>query len=286
RSTVWSGNCDNSEKLLDAAVLLDFPELYAYIKERDSQPPVGVAPPVPVVARLMQGAKLITGTYNDFSNNIKLFCYNDENGPYNYAEDDREIAVNTSIVISTTYYKQFEALKQINYDSNNDGKVDIMDVWNNSGKGTYEICQEFYKVDRAAYYIQDGSIVTFSFDAKLGDNNGEITLISYFHKFAPRLPSLPIILRQDQSYSNKLPNEQDNSQVDNYERFSQKYSLALRPRTRGGYQLTTEAESPEQNPGIYLNNALEALITNKSDAVKDKQRNQSDGMEIVEYASA
>ncbi|KAA6369801.1 MAG: hypothetical protein EZS28_034673 [Streblomastix strix] len=36
------------EKLLEAAGLMDFPELYAYIKERDSQPPVGVAPPVPV----------------------------------------------------------------------------------------------------------------------------------------------------------------------------------------------------------------------------------------------
>jgi hypothetical protein len=31
-----------------------------------------------------------------------------------------------------------------------------------------------YKADRAAYYIQDGPIVTFSFGAKLGDNVGNV----------------------------------------------------------------------------------------------------------------
>ncbi|KAA6359235.1 MAG: hypothetical protein EZS28_045238, partial [Streblomastix strix] len=88
------------------------------------------------------------------------------------------------------------------------GKVDIMDVWNGSGQGThatqshvYDVVKKqsdlvdhhiegtvlhnflnndiklqdklgIYKADRAAYYIQDGPIVTFSFGAKLGDNNG------------------------------------------------------------------------------------------------------------------
>ncbi|KAA6378553.1 MAG: hypothetical protein EZS28_025921 [Streblomastix strix] len=281
------------EALLDAAGLTDFPELYAYIKERDSQPPVGVAPPVPVGEQTLQeqvkinadilentneefippepnmpvkidygqqivnkpfifnemqptlivygdrvtlncfltmkqqfkgyvfnsypqeaqpkdNVKIITVICNNFSNNINFFCYIDENGPYVYAEDDREIAANTSIVISTTYYKQFEALKQINYDSNNDGQFDIMDVWNGSGQGThatqshvYDVVKKqsdlvdhhiegtvlhnflnndiklqdklgIYKADRAAYYIQDGPIVTFSFGAKLGDNIGNI----------------------------------------------------------------------------------------------------------------
>ncbi|KAA6378281.1 MAG: hypothetical protein EZS28_026191, partial [Streblomastix strix] len=281
------------EALLDAAGLMDFPELYAYIKERDPKPPIETAPPVPVGEQTLQeqvkinadilentnevfvppepnmpvkidygqqivnkpfifnemqptliiygdrvtlncfltikqqfkgyvfnsypqeaqpkdNVKIITVICNNFSNNTNLFCYIDENGPYVYAEDDREIAANTSIVISTTYYKQFEALKQINYDSNNDGKVDIMDVWNGSGQGThatqshvYDVVKKqsdlvdhhiegtvlhnflnndiklidklgIYKADRAAYYVQDGPIVTFSFGAKLGDNIGNI----------------------------------------------------------------------------------------------------------------
>ncbi|KAA6357525.1 MAG: hypothetical protein EZS28_046948, partial [Streblomastix strix] len=101
-------------------------------------------------------------------------------------------------------------LKQIKNDSNSDGKVDIMDVWNGSGQGTHEaqshiydvvkkqsdlvdhhiegtVLHNFlnndiklqdklgiYKADRAAYYIQDGPIVTFSFGAKLGDNIGNV----------------------------------------------------------------------------------------------------------------
>ncbi|KAA6390557.1 MAG: hypothetical protein EZS28_013918 [Streblomastix strix] len=281
------------EALLDTAGLMDFPELYAYIKERDPKPPVETASPVPVGEQTLQkqvkinadilentnevfvppepnmpvkidygqqivnkpfifnemqptlivygdrvtlncfvtikqqfkgyvfnsypqeaqpkdNVKIITIICNNFSNNINLFCYIDENGPYVYVEDDREIAANTSNVISTTYSKQFEALKQINYDSNNDGKVDIMDVWNGSGQGTYAIQSHvydvvkkqsdlvdhhiegtvlhnflnkdiklidqlgIYKADRAAYYIQDGPIVTFSFGAKLGDNIGNI----------------------------------------------------------------------------------------------------------------
>ncbi|KAA6363758.1 MAG: hypothetical protein EZS28_040715, partial [Streblomastix strix] len=42
------------EALLDAAGLMDFPESYAYIKERDSQPPVGVAHPVPIDEQTLQ----------------------------------------------------------------------------------------------------------------------------------------------------------------------------------------------------------------------------------------
>ncbi|KAA6359221.1 MAG: hypothetical protein EZS28_045252 [Streblomastix strix] len=85
-----------------------------------------------------------------------------------------------------------------------------MDVWNGSGQGThatqshvYDVVKKqsdlvdhhiegtvlhkflnnniklidklgIYKADRAAYYIQDGPIVTFSFGAKLGDNVGNV----------------------------------------------------------------------------------------------------------------
>ncbi|KAA6352747.1 MAG: hypothetical protein EZS28_051727, partial [Streblomastix strix] len=173
------------EALLDAAGLMDFPELYAYIRERKPRPPVETAPPVPIGDQTLQeqvkinadilentneefvppepnmpvkidygqqivnkpfifnemqptlivygdrvtlncfltvkqqfkgyvfnsypleaqpkdNVKIITVICNNFSNNINLFCYIDENGPYVYAENELEIAANTSIVISTT----------------------------------------------------------------------------------------------------------------------------------------------------------------------------------------
>lgn len=39
------------------------------------------------------------------------------------------------IIINSTYYRKYEQLKQITYDSNGDGKVDIMDTWNENGRG-------------------------------------------------------------------------------------------------------------------------------------------------------
>ncbi|KAA6378130.1 MAG: hypothetical protein EZS28_026342, partial [Streblomastix strix] len=93
--------------------------------------------------------------------------------------------------------------KKINYDSNNDGKIDIMDTWNINGKGQFEaqsyvyetvknqtnlieagvqglnrtnylnseikLVDELaiYKADRAAYFIKDGPFITYSFGAKL-----------------------------------------------------------------------------------------------------------------------
>ncbi|KAA6323288.1 MAG: hypothetical protein EZS28_054330, partial [Streblomastix strix] len=42
------------EALLDAAGLMDFPELYAYIREREPRPPVETAPPVPIGDQTLQ----------------------------------------------------------------------------------------------------------------------------------------------------------------------------------------------------------------------------------------
>ncbi|KAA6389488.1 MAG: hypothetical protein EZS28_014985 [Streblomastix strix] len=249
------------EALLDAAGLTDFPEFYAYIREREPRPPVETASPVPIGEQTLQeqvkinadilensneaflppepnmpvkidygqqivnkpfifyetqptlivnGDRVTLNCFVAINSNIKLFCYIDENGPYVQAENELEIDANTFIVISTTYYKQFEAFKQINYDLNNDGKVDIMDVWNGSGQSTHEAQShvydivkkqselvenhidgtvlhnflnndiklidklEIYKAGRAACYIQDGPVVTFSFGTKLGDNAGNV----------------------------------------------------------------------------------------------------------------
>ncbi|KAA6401635.1 MAG: hypothetical protein EZS28_002838 [Streblomastix strix] len=174
------------EALLDAAGLMDFSELYAYIRERESRHPIETAPPVPVGDQtLLEQVKI---NANILENTNEVFVPPEPNMP-------------------------FEALKQINYDSNNDGKVDIMDVWNGSGQGTHEaqsyeydvmkkqsdlvdhhiegtvlhnflnndikLIDKFgiYKTDRAAYYIQDGPIVIFSFGAKLEDNIQNIYII-------------------------------------------------------------------------------------------------------------
>ncbi|KAA6395863.1 MAG: hypothetical protein EZS28_008610 [Streblomastix strix] len=203
------------EPLLDAAGLMDFPELYTYIKERDPKLPIVTEPPIPVGEQTLQeqvkinadilestnevfvpqepnmpvkidyGPQIVnkifvfnelpqvlvvygdrvtlncfvtikqqfkgyifnsypqetqlkddtnitTAICNDFNNSINYFCYIDENSPNVYVDQDQEIFADTSLVISTSYYKQFEALKYVNYDSNNDGKVDILDIWNGS----------------------------------------------------------------------------------------------------------------------------------------------------------
>ncbi|KAA6384272.1 MAG: hypothetical protein EZS28_020201 [Streblomastix strix] len=201
------------EALLDAAGLINFPEMYAYIRERDSQPPVETAPPVRVGDQTLQD-------------------------PFVYAEDDREIAANTSIIISTTYYKQQEALKQINQDSNNDGKVDIMDVWNGSGQGTHgaqsytcdfmkkqsdlidthvegTVLYNFlnndiklldklgiYKANRAAYYIQDGPNVTFRIFTKI---KSLVSKIRYGLSWVKDKIVKPYVLRAEEQFNGFIP---------------------------------------------------------------------------------
>ncbi|KAA6368865.1 MAG: hypothetical protein EZS28_035607, partial [Streblomastix strix] len=97
----------------------------------------------------------------------------------------------------------YESSKKANYDTNNDGKVDIMDTWNVNGNGIFETQSYVYqtvkkqteiidsgasgdniinylntdiklidelaifKADRAAFFIKDGPFITYSFGAKL-----------------------------------------------------------------------------------------------------------------------
>ncbi|KAA6369052.1 MAG: hypothetical protein EZS28_035422 [Streblomastix strix] len=190
------------EALLDAAGLMDFPELYAYVREREPRPSFKTAPPVPVGEQTLQEQVKINADI--LENSTEEFVPPEPNmpikidygskivnkPPYVYANYDQEIIADTSLVISTTYQRQFEAQKQFNYDSNNDGKVDIMDVWNESGQGTHEAQSHvdikkqdklgIYKFDRAACYVRDVPFVTYSFDAKLGDNSiATICKVSY-----------------------------------------------------------------------------------------------------------
>ncbi|KAA6378859.1 MAG: hypothetical protein EZS28_025614 [Streblomastix strix] len=274
------------ERLLDAAGLSDFPELYAYIKERYPKPigelpqpvPIGdqtlqqqvknnddiinnsnevFEPPVPNAitkldlssqlernsflassgsdptlivygdritltasyattgvfpngylfksypqeARPKQGDQVIALVGTDASNTYNIFCNIDQGGPFIISS--RWLPSNTALVLNITYYKNYESSKKINYDANNDGKIDIMDTWNVNGKGQFEAYSyvyetvknqtnlieagvqginrtnylnsetklmdelAIYKADRAAYFIKDGPFVTYSIEAKL-----------------------------------------------------------------------------------------------------------------------
>ncbi|KAA6378087.1 MAG: hypothetical protein EZS28_026386, partial [Streblomastix strix] len=155
----------------------------------------------PAEARPKQGDQVIALVGTDASNTYNIFCYIDQGGPFIISS--RWLPSNTALVLNITYYKNYESSKKINYDANNDGKIDIMDTWNQNGKGQFEaqsyvyetvknqtnlieagvqglnrtnylnseikLVDELaiYKANRAAYFIKDGPFITYSFGAKL-----------------------------------------------------------------------------------------------------------------------
>ncbi|KAA6358484.1 MAG: hypothetical protein EZS28_045989, partial [Streblomastix strix] len=58
------------EALLVAAGLMDFPELYAYIKERDPKPPIETAPPVPAGEQTLQEQMKINAEILENTNEV------------------------------------------------------------------------------------------------------------------------------------------------------------------------------------------------------------------------
>ncbi|KAA6355170.1 MAG: hypothetical protein EZS28_049302, partial [Streblomastix strix] len=156
----------------------------------------------PEEARPKAGDKVIALVGTDTTNKNSIFCYIDQNGPFIISTS--QIPSKTALVINVTYYKKYEQSKIINYDANNDGRVDIMDTWHVNSKGTFETQSHvyetvkkqtdliatglfgdnkvnylnsdiklqdelaIYKADRAAFFIKDGPFITFSFGAKLG----------------------------------------------------------------------------------------------------------------------
>ncbi|KAA6354006.1 MAG: hypothetical protein EZS28_050467, partial [Streblomastix strix] len=155
----------------------------------------------PAEARPKQGDQVIALVGTDASNTYNIFCYIDQGGPFIISS--QWLPSNTALVLNITYYKNYESSKKINYDANNDGKIDIMDTWNQNGKGQFEaqsyvyetvknqtnlieagvqglnrtnhlnseikLMDELaiYKADRAAYFIKDGPFITYRFGAKL-----------------------------------------------------------------------------------------------------------------------
>ncbi|KAA6372848.1 MAG: hypothetical protein EZS28_031626, partial [Streblomastix strix] len=156
----------------------------------------------PEEARPKAGDKVIALVGTDTTNKNSIFCYIDQNGPFIISSS--QIPSKTALLINVTYYKKYEQSKIINYDANNNGRVDIMDTWHVNSKGTFETQSHvyetvkkqtdliatglfgdnkvnylnsdiklmdelaIYKADRAAFFIKEGPFITFSFGAKFG----------------------------------------------------------------------------------------------------------------------
>ncbi|KAA6403106.1 MAG: hypothetical protein EZS28_001365 [Streblomastix strix] len=235
------------EGLLDAAGLSDFPELYAYIKERYPKPIGELPQPVPIGDQTLQqqvknNNNIIytsgdsneefvqpvpnTITKLDLSSQLERqsFLASSGSDPKLIVNGDKIILIapyaTTGLFLKGYLFKsypaevrpklgdqeialQYKSSKKINYDENNDGKIDITDIWNVNGKGSFEaqsyvyetvkkqtdlieagvqglnrinylnseikLMDELpiYKADRAAYLIKDGPLISYSFGAKL-----------------------------------------------------------------------------------------------------------------------
>ncbi|KAA6400339.1 MAG: hypothetical protein EZS28_004129, partial [Streblomastix strix] len=167
----------------------------------------------PPEARPKQGDQVIALVGTDAPNKYNIFCYIDQRGPFIISS--RLLPSNTALVLNITYYKNYKSSKKINYDANNDGKIDIKDTWIVNGKGQFEaqsyvydsvkkqtdlieagvqglnrtnylnsgikLVDELaiYKADRAAYFIKDGPFIVYSFGAKLAQL-GEFSAMCLF----------------------------------------------------------------------------------------------------------
>ncbi|KAA6384413.1 MAG: hypothetical protein EZS28_020062 [Streblomastix strix] len=143
------------ERLLDAAGLSDFPELYAYIKERYPKPLEQQPQPVPIGEQTLQqqvknNDDIIYASIEEFeppvpnaitkldlSSQLKRQSFLASSG-----SDPQLIVYGDRITLTSSY----ATTEKINYDANNDGKIDIMDTWNVNGKGQFEAQSYVYEI--------------------------------------------------------------------------------------------------------------------------------------------
>ncbi|KAA6367747.1 MAG: hypothetical protein EZS28_036726, partial [Streblomastix strix] len=97
----------------------------------------------PQEARPKLGDQVIALVGTDASNTYNIFCNIDQGGPFIISS--LWLPSNTALVLNITYYKNYESSKKINYDANNDRKIDIMDTWNVNGKGQFEAQSYVYE---------------------------------------------------------------------------------------------------------------------------------------------
>ncbi|KAA6382415.1 MAG: hypothetical protein EZS28_022058, partial [Streblomastix strix] len=141
--------------------------------------------------------KVIALVGTNITNKNSIFYYIDQNGPFIFSTS--QIPSKTAIISNVTHNKKYELSKIINYDANNDGRVDIMDTWHVNSNRTFETQSHvyeavnkqtyliatglfgdnkvnylnrdiklmdelaIYKADRAAFFIKEGPFITFSF---------------------------------------------------------------------------------------------------------------------------
>ncbi|KAA6384488.1 MAG: hypothetical protein EZS28_019984 [Streblomastix strix] len=77
-------------------------------------------------ARPKAGDQVIALVGTDVPKIQIIICYIDQFGPYIISS--RQLPSYTALILNTIYYKQQESSKIINYDLNNCGKIDIMDI--------------------------------------------------------------------------------------------------------------------------------------------------------------
>ncbi|KAA6389859.1 MAG: hypothetical protein EZS28_014613 [Streblomastix strix] len=97
----------------------------------------------PPETRPKAGDQVIALVGTGASNTYNIFCYFDQNGPYIIC--NRQIPSNTVLMLNIIYYKSYESSKKINFEANNDGKIDIIDTWNVNGKGQFEAQSYVYE---------------------------------------------------------------------------------------------------------------------------------------------
>ncbi|KAA6401325.1 MAG: hypothetical protein EZS28_003149 [Streblomastix strix] len=142
----------------DAVGSSEFPELYAYIKERYPKPIGELAQPVPIGDQTLQqqvkniddiiygqaiAPMKITLTASYATTDLFPYSYLFKTYPLEARpkSGDQVIAL-VGTESPKTYY---ESSKKINYEVNRNGKIDFMDTCNVNGKGTFEAQSYVYE---------------------------------------------------------------------------------------------------------------------------------------------
>ncbi|KAA6379598.1 MAG: hypothetical protein EZS28_024875 [Streblomastix strix] len=90
----------------------------------------------PEEARPKQGDKVIALAESDTIHSLNIFRYIDETGPFIISFE--QIPSDTAIFSNQTYQMQNEQSKYANFDTNSDGKIDIIDAWNINENGIFD----------------------------------------------------------------------------------------------------------------------------------------------------
>ncbi|KAA6377040.1 MAG: hypothetical protein EZS28_027432 [Streblomastix strix] len=159
----------------------------------------------PEFARPKAGHKVIALVGTDTPNTYIMYNYIDQNGQFIIC--DRQTPSDTALVTNITYYKQYGSSQKLNYEYNNDGQVDQINTWFVNGKGSFETLSQtyelaIYKADRAAFFIEEGPFITFSF---VRTEQQECTAMCLFKDIQDKSLAVEVAVNAN-SPSNEEPN--------------------------------------------------------------------------------